>query len=283
MKTGDFGALPALRVRWPLRRSSEGPSIPGPRLVGRDSGNSGDLLSVVTWKDRLGGEEWLVLGLIAGGPCSAVVVREHAAGGARGRDWWLVAWCFGCSRVGRRSVLQPIGAAIRGCRGRACWSWESCWRSIGPREHPGWRPPREPQCCRRPGGSGPAPGLSFQASAGGRGGEWSSLFPLVAGVVLTGSRAGLLALLAASPQWPCRGARPVPRGWHLGSLCAAGVLTWRFVSQPDVLAWFRPAIWGAVLSCGPHILSVVSDRVVCWMPRARCGFCTMIMSASGSF
>jgi cytochrome c-type biogenesis protein CcmH/NrfG len=66
------------------------------------------------------------------------------------------------------------------------------------------------------------------------------------GLVVTGSRAGLLAVLLA-------GAVALPRGrTRILGLLAGGVgvvsiLVWRFVSQPDVFAWFRPSIWRAVL------------------------------------
>jgi hypothetical protein len=69
---------------------------------------------------------------------------------------------------------------------------------------------------------------------------------LVAGVVLTGSRAGLLALLAVVAVVLPRGrARSV--GLAVGAGVVAAVVAWRFLSQPDILAWFRPAIWWAVL------------------------------------
>ncbi len=69
---------------------------------------------------------------------------------------------------------------------------------------------------------------------------------LVVGVVLTGSRAGLLALLAAGAVVLPRGrARSV--GLAVSAVVVAAVVAWRFLSQPDILAWFRPAIWGAVL------------------------------------
>jgi hypothetical protein len=32
-----------------------------------------------------------------------------------------------------------------------------------------------------------------------------------------------------------------------GGLGVTAILVWRFVNQPDILAWFRPAIWSAVL------------------------------------
>jgi O-antigen ligase len=65
------------------------------------------------------------------------------------------------------------------------------------------------------------------------------------GLIATGSRAGLLAVLLAGAVILPRG-RPRTFGLLAGVLGAVGVLTWRFVSQPDILAWFRPAIWGAV-------------------------------------
>jgi hypothetical protein len=66
------------------------------------------------------------------------------------------------------------------------------------------------------------------------------------GLVLTGSRAGLLAALAAGAVILPRG-RPRFLGLLTGSLGIAAVLIWRFVNQPDILAWFRPAIWVAVV------------------------------------
>ena len=66
------------------------------------------------------------------------------------------------------------------------------------------------------------------------------------GVMLTGSRAGFLAILAAAAVAIPRG-RLRTFGLGAGALGAAAILTWRFVSQPDVLAWFRPSIWVAVL------------------------------------
>jgi hypothetical protein len=69
---------------------------------------------------------------------------------------------------------------------------------------------------------------------------------IVLGLILTGSRAGLLAMLVSA-------AVMLPRGrWRLFGLLAGGlgvgvILIWRFLNQPDVLAWFRPAIWSAVM------------------------------------
>jgi tetratricopeptide (TPR) repeat protein len=69
---------------------------------------------------------------------------------------------------------------------------------------------------------------------------------LVLGVILTGSRAGLLAVLAGGAVVLPAG-RLRRAGLAFGGLAAGAVVLWRFVSQPDVLAWFRPTIWLAVL------------------------------------
>ncbi len=66
------------------------------------------------------------------------------------------------------------------------------------------------------------------------------------GLVLTGSRAGLLAMLAVVAVVLPRG-RPRFIGLLTGGVGITAVLVWRFVNQPDILAWFRPAIWSAVL------------------------------------
>ncbi len=79
-----------------------------------------------------------------------------------------------------------------------------------------------------------------------RGWRLSAAAALVGGVVLTGSRAGLLAVLAASSVMLPRG-RWRGFGLSAGTAGIVAVLAWRFLSQPDILAWFRPAIWQAVL------------------------------------
>ena len=74
---------------------------------------------------------------------------------------------------------------------------------------------------------------------------------MASGLFLTGSRAGLLALLLSAAFMLPRG-KPRMAGLLTGAVGVAAVLTWRFVSHPDVLAWFRPAIWSAVLRLWAH-------------------------------
>jgi len=68
----------------------------------------------------------------------------------------------------------------------------------------------------------------------------------VGALVLTGSRAGLLAAVVAAGVLLPRG-RTRFMGILAGSVVAVGVITWRLISQPDLLAWHRPSIWWAAL------------------------------------
>ena len=77
------------------------------------------------------------------------------------------------------------------------------------------------------------------------------------GVVLSGSRAGVLALVVASVlylrPWRARLVAAVA-----GGVVAATVMTVRLVLQPEVLAWHRPSIWVAALRlAGQHLMTGV--------------------------
>jgi hypothetical protein len=82
----------------------------------------------------------------------------------------------------------------------------------------------------------------------GRAGRWRLPLALClgGGVILTGSRAGLLAALAAAAVILPRG-RIRTVGLLFGAFGAVAVVAWRFLNHPDILAWHRPAIWGSVL------------------------------------
>jgi len=69
---------------------------------------------------------------------------------------------------------------------------------------------------------------------------------VVVALVLTGSRAGLLAAVVAAGVVLPRG-RIRLVGILGGAFIAIGAITWRLISQPDLLAWHRPSIWWATL------------------------------------
>jgi len=74
---------------------------------------------------------------------------------------------------------------------------------------------------------------------------------LSVGVVLSGSRAGVLALAAALLV-------AARRGWQRRAVvvivaAGAAVVWWRFAVHPDLFAWYRTKIWGALLGLlGAH-------------------------------
>jgi hypothetical protein len=76
--------------------------------------------------------------------------------------------------------------------------------------------------------------------------RWTWVSLVAAGVVCTGSRAGLLAAVVAVGFMLPRG-RIRFAGLLTASIIAAVVVVLRFVSQPDALAWHRISIWRAVL------------------------------------
>lgn len=73
---------------------------------------------------------------------------------------------------------------------------------------------------------------------------WILLVAVAVG--LTGSRAGLLALLVSAGVLLPRG-RIRLAGVTVGALIAAAALAWRFFSLPDLLAWHRISIWWTVI------------------------------------
>jgi hypothetical protein len=76
--------------------------------------------------------------------------------------------------------------------------------------------------------------------------RWGWLVLMSAAVVLTGSRAGLLAAVVIAAILLPRG-RIRFLGVFAGGSLAVSALVWRFVSQPDLLAWHRVSIWWAAL------------------------------------
>ncbi len=67
-----------------------------------------------------------------------------------------------------------------------------------------------------------------------------------AAVVLTGSRAGLLAAIVTACLLLPRGRIRIV-GVSASASVALAVLAWRFLSQPDLLAWHRISIWWSII------------------------------------
>ena len=222
-----------------------GAFFPGPRLA------IGALFALVLWwvgfrwqRSSPAPEEWAFLACVGWGCVSAAVVgmsplvaREILAG-------WLIAWCLwvvarrASREAASKAALILVVAAILVALGVGL-------ESIGRGEI------RVGGLLESPNvaaallvASLPLVGLFWQSARK----RWLSLISivLVGGVGLTGSRAGLLAILAAGTVLLPRGRARVV-GLVAGGASITAVLVWRFVSHPEILAWFRPAIWLAVL------------------------------------
>lgn len=74
----------------------------------------------------------------------------------------------------------------------------------------------------------------------------SAVALMLAPVVLTGSRAGVLAVLVVAISLWSPGRR---RRWvfAIGGVGAGAAIAWRLISRPESLAWYRWRIWGAIV------------------------------------
>jgi len=217
---------------------------PGPRLV------VGILLTVVLatagyfWHEDPAPEEWAVLGVLTWGVIGSIAVGGAPLAAREVLTTWLVAYILWTTarrsgRVGAsRGLTVLAGAGL-------ILALAVVFEAVG------MRGVRVGGLLENPNIAAALLVVSVPAllSEGGRLMRHMRVIValcLVVGVLLTGSRAGLLALLAA-------GATALrPGRWRnlvvgAGALGAAAVLAWRFVSQPDILAWYRPAIWMGVL------------------------------------
>jgi hypothetical protein len=215
---------------------------PGPRVV------VGAMLAValgsatVFARVRLLAEEWVLFGFIVWGAVVAVVVATSPLAAREVLVVWIIAWGLWviARRVGQRgaeaSLIILVAAGLMLAVGVGCEAVGlGKLRVGGLLENPNI-------CAALIVFSMPALLIVWGRSRW----RFAAASVLVAGLILTGSRAGLLALLAVA-------AVILPRGKSrtfaliIGVTGAAAVLGWRFLSQPEVLAWFRPRIWRATL------------------------------------
>jgi hypothetical protein len=157
---------------------------------------------------------------------------------------WLVAWALWAVVRGVGQRARELGLAVLGATAALlCLGFGA--------EFAGYRVPRVGGLLENPNVAAALVVPTAAALALGRGGRGSwGRFALagclVAGAVLTGSRAALAAVLAAGVVMLPRGR---PRFWAalVGVALLLVGLGWRLSMVPDPLAWHRLAIWGAVL------------------------------------
>lgn len=198
---------------------------------------------VATWRAPLTPAEWLGLGVIGWAVLSAVVAKRYPMGAKETITTWLLAWAL--LVLSRHSGWKARGAAFAlvaaGAGLTAVWvlgaNLALSTMGLGGM----YRNPNVAIALV-------LPALVVPWTEVGRSlGRWRWSLPLLAAAAIaaTGSRAGLLALVAAA-------AAALPRGrlrWVGLAGTAAGaaaIAAWRFLSHPDALAWYRPAIWRAV-------------------------------------
>ncbi|MBD3870209.1 MAG: hypothetical protein IFJ97_02480, partial [Acidobacteria bacterium] len=219
-----------------------GAFYPGPRVV------IGVLLAaalgwaVAVRRGQLVSEEWVALGFVAWGVVSAALAAAAPLAAREAVTVWIVAW--GLWIVARRARKSNSQAGLIILTATAViLAFGVMLEAVGLRG-------------LRVGGLLENPNITASLLVvllpavfviGGRQ-RWrfAAAAVLTLGLVFTGSRAGLLAMLAVVAVVLPRG-RPKVVGLLTGGVGVMAVLVWRFVHQPDILAWFRPAIWSAVV------------------------------------
>ncbi len=222
-----------------------GAFFPGPRLV------IGVLLALLLglfgsqqWRQSLAPFEWALLAMVGWGVVSATVVGMSPLASKEVLTGWVVAWCLwiAARRASPRSAAMGatvlIAAALLVVGGIGLEAFgRGDLRVGGLLENPNVAASLLVV-------SVPLAGLFWSGPQR----RWLVLVAigLVGGVVLTGSRAGLLAVLATGVVLLPRGRTRIV-GLTIGIGATTAVLVWRFFSHPEILAWFRPAIWLAVV------------------------------------
>lgn len=188
-------------------------------------------------------EEWLALGVIGWGAVSGALATGYPLAAKQMIGGWLVAWVVWVAvrRAGeawQRScgLLLVTAAAIAAvvvlaeCAGAGRLRMGGLF--VNPNVAAALLVPAVPAIALAL-----VPRRRWLAAA--------VMLLVVAGVVGTGSRAGLLALVVVAALLLPRG-RLRTVGVAAAVAGAALVLAWRFAAAPDALAWHRVAIWRAL-------------------------------------
>lgn len=217
--------------------------------------------AAVRWAGRLEGGEWLLLAVVAWSGMSAVVSHAYPLAAKEMLVDWIVMWCIlvVVRRAGdddrNRIVWVAAGAAaivavVVVFESVATGTLRVGGVYVNPNVAVALMVPVIP--------------LLFALQGARR--RWLITIVAVvvaAGVVATGSRAGLIAaVIVVGVLIP--GGRFRVAAVALAAAAAAALLVWRFAAAPDSLAWHRLAIWRAVwdlvlahpvLGVGPGLLA----------------------------
>jgi len=219
-----------------------GAFYPGPRVVIGVFLAAALGWAVAVRRGQLVSEEWVALGFVVWGVVSAALAATSPLAAREAVTVWMVAW--GLWIVARRARESNSQAGLLVLAATAViLALGVVFEAVGLRG-------------LRVGGLLENPNVTASLLVislplvfvieGRRRLRFAVTAVLILGLVLTGSRAGMLALLVVVAVVLPRG-RLKFVGLLTGGVGVAAVLVWRFVHQPDILAWFRPAIWSAVL------------------------------------
>lgn len=199
-------------------------------------------VSTRTWS--LTGDEWALLALVAWGGVSVTLAWLAPLAGRQTVAGWLAAWCLWAASRRAEERGRQLGSAIVVAASLMVVAG-LVLEALGRRQI-------------RVGGLFENPNVAAALLVAAIPVAWHArtktvsawrtavVVLLIGGVVVTGSRAGMLAVLAAGVVLLPAG-RPRTVGMATGVVAALAVLGWRVFAQPEALAWFRPAIWLGVL------------------------------------
>jgi hypothetical protein len=202
------------------------------------------ILAAVEWTTGPTRDEMAAAGLLVWGMVTAVWVGAAPLASKETLTTWVIAWALWCvtrrgSPGSRRVALRilAVGGATVAAAVILAAVMETSIRVGGLLDNPNVAVALLVPTL--------AVGLTvFEGDPQWR--RWIWFLVMGAGIVLTGSRAGLLAAVVVVAVMLPRG-RLRLAGIVAGSGVVMAVLAWRFISQPDLLAWHRVSIWWAVV------------------------------------
>ncbi len=202
------------------------------------------LIAALEWTARPARDELLALGLIGWGVLSAAWVGAAPLASKETLTTWSIAWALWvvtrrgsprCRAVALR--ILAVGGAVAAVAVVVTAVTRHSIRVGGLLDNPNVAAALL------------VPTLVVGMKTFGEDPKWKRMLwfgVVAAGIVLTGSRAGLLATIVAIAVMLPSG-RLRRTGVISGVVVAALALGWRFISQPDLLAWHRVSIWWAVV------------------------------------
>jgi hypothetical protein len=221
-----------------------GAFLPTPRLVIGVLFACVWLIAALEWTARPARDEGLALGLIGWGVLSAAWVGAAPLASKETLTTWSIAWALWvvtrrgsprCRAIALR--ILAVGGAVAAAAVVVTAVTRHSIRVGGLLDNPNVAAALL------------VPTLAVGMTTFGEDPKWKRVLwfgVMAAGILLTGSRAGLLAAIVAVAVILPSG-RLRMTGMIAGVVVAALVLGLRFISQPDLLAWHRISIWWAVV------------------------------------